>query len=263
MVSEPEAGRQDFGWLRLATSAGEGPPEEPQRRSDRVFGVPLLDGLGTTESAHLPLQPARPDSPWDTGRGGARFEVKVADEEGREVPDGTVGHLWVRGGSRALGYWRRLDKSLILLPGESVVTATWSVATPTATSGTAAGPTSCSRSRASGSRRWRSKAVSCHARRWWRAAVVGVTGGDVGTDEAADAYVIHAGATGVAVPAKIARECALIASAWVPPTTAPLHHRRVLQETAFDLGRREPLALDLERLHGPAAAACSTRPHRA
>jgi benzoate-CoA ligase len=32
------------------------------------------------------------------------FEIKVADEEGREVPDGTIGRLWVRGGSRALGY---------------------------------------------------------------------------------------------------------------------------------------------------------------
>ena len=50
------------------------------------------------------------------------FEIKVADEEGREVPDGTIGHLWVRGGSRALGYWQQLDKSQACFRGEWVVT---------------------------------------------------------------------------------------------------------------------------------------------
>ena len=50
MVSHPEAGRQDFSSLRLATSAGEGLPEELHARWDQTFGVPLLDGLGTAES---------------------------------------------------------------------------------------------------------------------------------------------------------------------------------------------------------------------
>ena len=50
------------------------------------------------------------------------FEIKVMDEEGREVPDGTIGHLWVRGGSRALGYWQQLDKSQTCFRGEWVVT---------------------------------------------------------------------------------------------------------------------------------------------
>jgi acyl-coenzyme A synthetase/AMP-(fatty) acid ligase len=49
------------------------------------------------------------------------FEIKVADEEGREVPDGTIGHLWVRGGSRALGYWQQLEKSQTCFRGEWVV----------------------------------------------------------------------------------------------------------------------------------------------
>jgi len=50
------------------------------------------------------------------------FEIKVADEEGRELPDGAIGHLWVRGGSRALGYWQQLDKSQACFRGEWVVT---------------------------------------------------------------------------------------------------------------------------------------------
>jgi benzoate-CoA ligase len=46
----------------------------------------------------------------------------VADEEGREVPDGTIGHLWVRGGSQALGYWHQSEKSQTCFRGEWVVT---------------------------------------------------------------------------------------------------------------------------------------------
>ena len=123
MVSHPEAGRQDFSSLRLATSAGEGLPEELHARWDRSFGVPLLDGLGTAEMWHIFLSNRVGRVRHGTlGEVVPGFEIRVADEEGREVPDGTTGHLWVRGGSRALGYWQQLDKSQTCFRGEWVVT---------------------------------------------------------------------------------------------------------------------------------------------
>jgi len=123
MVSHPDAARQDFSSIRLATSAGEGLPEELHARWDRTFGVPLLDGLGTAEMWHIFLsnRPGRV-RPGTLGEVVPGFEIKVADEEGRELPDGTIGHLWVRGGSRALGYWQQLDKSQTCFRGEWVVT---------------------------------------------------------------------------------------------------------------------------------------------
>jgi benzoate-CoA ligase family protein len=123
MVSHPEAGRQDLSSLRLATSAGEGLPEELHARWDRIFGVPLLDGLGTAEMWHIFLsnRPGRVRS-GTLGEVVPGYEIRVADEEGRELPDGTVGHLWVRGGSRALGYWQQLEKSQACFRGEWVVT---------------------------------------------------------------------------------------------------------------------------------------------
>jgi benzoate-CoA ligase family protein len=123
MVSHPEAGRQDLSCLRLATSAGEGLPEELHARWDRTFGVPLLDGLGTAEQWHIFLSNRVGRIRRGTlGEVVPGFEVKVMDEEGREVPDGTMGHLWVRGGSRALGYWQQLEKSQTCFRGEWVVT---------------------------------------------------------------------------------------------------------------------------------------------
>jgi benzoate-CoA ligase family protein len=123
LVSHPEAGRQDLSSLRLATSAGEGLPEELHAKWDQTFEVPLLDGLGTAEMWHIFLSNRLGRVRRGTlGEVVPGFEIKVADEEGREVPDGTIGHLWVRGGSRALGYWQQLDKSQACFRGEWVVT---------------------------------------------------------------------------------------------------------------------------------------------
>ncbi|HEX6105140.1 MAG TPA: benzoate-CoA ligase family protein [Gemmatimonadales bacterium] len=123
MVSHPEAGRQDFSSLRLATSAGEGLPEELHARWDRTFGVPLLDGLGTAEMWHIFLSNRADRIRRGTlGEVVPGFEIRVMDEEGREVPDGTMGHLWVRGGSQALGYWQNLDRTKLCFRGEWVVT---------------------------------------------------------------------------------------------------------------------------------------------
>ncbi len=122
MVSHPEAGHQDLSSLRLATSAGEGLPEELHARWDQTFGVPLLDGLGTAEMWHIFLSNRLGRIRRGTlGEVVPGFEVKVADEEGRELPDGEVGHLWVRGGSRAIGYWQQLEKSQTAFRGEWVV----------------------------------------------------------------------------------------------------------------------------------------------
>jgi benzoate-CoA ligase family protein len=123
MVSHPEAERRDLSCLRLATSAGEGLPEELHARWDMMFNVPLLDGLGTAEQWHIFLSNRVGRVRRGTlGEVVPGFEIRVVDDEGRDVPDGTMGHLWVRGGSRALGYWQQLDKSQSCFRGEWVVT---------------------------------------------------------------------------------------------------------------------------------------------
>jgi benzoate-CoA ligase family protein len=122
MVGHPDVARQDLSSLRLATSAGEGLPAELHARWDQCFGVPLLDGLGTAEMWHIFLSNRVGRVRRGTlGEVVPGFEIKVADEEGRELPDGEVGQLCVRGGSRALGYWQQHEKSQLAFRGEWVV----------------------------------------------------------------------------------------------------------------------------------------------
>ena len=111
----------------------------------QAFGVELLDGLGTAEMWHIFISNRPGDVvPGTLGRVVPGFEVKLCDDDGREVPDGEVGALWVKGDSRAIGYWQqhgRHDATRSAASG--TCRATCSAETPTARSPTAAAPTTC------------------------------------------------------------------------------------------------------------------------
>jgi benzoate-CoA ligase family protein len=119
MVAHPDARSHDVSSLRLATSAGEALPVELHDRWTRTFGVELLDGLGTAEMWHIFISNRPGDVvPGTLGRAVAGFDVKLCDAEGREVGEGEVGALWVKGESRAIGYWQQMDDTMRAFRGE-------------------------------------------------------------------------------------------------------------------------------------------------
>ena len=119
MVAHPAAGAQDLRSLRLATSAGEALPAELYARWQERFRVELLDGLGTAEMWHIFIS-NRPGQvvPGTLGQVVPGFEVKLCDGDGREVPRGEVGALWVKGDSRAIAYWQRMQDTMHAFRGE-------------------------------------------------------------------------------------------------------------------------------------------------
>lgn len=119
MVGHPEAAAADLSSLRFATSAGEALPVPLYERWKETFGVELLDGLGTAEMWHIFVTNRPGDvSPGTLGRAVEGFDIKVADDEGAEVGPGEVGRMWVRGESRALGYWQNLPQTAEAFRGE-------------------------------------------------------------------------------------------------------------------------------------------------
>ncbi len=119
LVSSPDAPSQDLSCLRLSTSAGEALPAELHGRWDDLFGIPLLDGLGTAEMWHVFIS-SRPDDikPGTLGRVVDGFDVRIRDDEGNDLPPGEVGCLWVKGDSRAIGYWQQMEKTQEAFRGE-------------------------------------------------------------------------------------------------------------------------------------------------
>jgi benzoate-CoA ligase family protein len=122
MDGDEGASRIDLSSLRLATSAGEALSPELYRRWSERFGVDLLDGLGTAEMWHI-FVTNRPGEvrPGTLGRVVDGFELSVRDADGVPLPTGELGRLWVRGGSRAHGYWRNSEQTAESFRGEDVV----------------------------------------------------------------------------------------------------------------------------------------------
>lgn len=112
MMQLPDLSGADLASLRLMSSAGEALPVELYQLWRARFDVEILDGLGTAEMWHVFLS-NRPGAvkPGTLGQVVPGFEVKVCDEDGRELPRGETGWLWVRGASRAWGYWQELERS--------------------------------------------------------------------------------------------------------------------------------------------------------
>jgi benzoate-CoA ligase family protein len=105
--------------VRLAASAGEALPAALYHRWTSHFGIDIIDGLGMTETLHIFLsnQPGRV-RPGSTGVAVPGYDLRLLDEDGQPVPDGTPGTLYVRGASAATGYWCRYQTSRQVFQGE-------------------------------------------------------------------------------------------------------------------------------------------------
>jgi benzoate-CoA ligase family protein len=112
-----------FAPLRQAVSAGEALPAELFLRFRDRFGVEILDGIGSTEMTHIFLsnRPGRV-APGASGTPVAGHEVRILDDEGAAVPDGSPGQLWVSGSAAATGYWCRSDETRRTFVGDWVAT---------------------------------------------------------------------------------------------------------------------------------------------
>jgi 2-aminobenzoate-CoA ligase len=88
----------DLSSLRMAVSAGETLPAPVFEDWTRKTGKPILDGIGATELLHIFISNRLGDAaPGATGRPVAGYEARIVDDDMKDVPDGTVGHLAVRG----------------------------------------------------------------------------------------------------------------------------------------------------------------------
>lgn len=91
-------GGHDVSSLQKCISAGEALPRATFDAWKGATGISIIDGIGATEMLHIFISASGEDiRPGATGRVVPGYEARVVDDEMNEVPDGTVGHLAVRG----------------------------------------------------------------------------------------------------------------------------------------------------------------------
>jgi len=84
--------------LRTCVSAGEGLPDATRQLWKEATGIEMTDGIGATEMFHIFISAA----PADVRRGAIGkvvpgYTARVVDDDGNEVPRGTIGKLAVIG----------------------------------------------------------------------------------------------------------------------------------------------------------------------
>jgi benzoate-CoA ligase len=84
-----------------------------------MTGVPILDGIGSTEMLHIYCSNTLSDlAPGTSGRPVPGYELRLVDEHGIEVEAGHPGDLMVRGDSCAAYYWHQRDKTRYCMRGD-------------------------------------------------------------------------------------------------------------------------------------------------
>ena len=105
--------------LRLCFSAAEPLPPHIGKAWKERFGLDIVNGIGSTEVGHLFITNI-PDAV-EYGTAGVPvkgYDVRLVDEAGQDVADGTIGEMLVRCASAAAGYWNQREKSRRTFEGE-------------------------------------------------------------------------------------------------------------------------------------------------
>ncbi|MBI4510476.1 MAG: AMP-binding protein [Deltaproteobacteria bacterium] len=113
MVALPSATRRRYDTLSLRwIVSGAAPlPTETARRVEQAFGHILFNFYGATETGMVTLaMPSEHTSrPGTIGRKLLGNEIRLLDENGKEVPTGQVGELYARNTMLIEGYYRDRD----------------------------------------------------------------------------------------------------------------------------------------------------------
>ncbi|MDP2312360.1 MAG: AMP-binding protein [Pseudomonadota bacterium] len=98
--------KPDLGSLRVLEAGGAYVSPAALERMEQSFTARFLPVWGSTETTGvgLGMLAEGPRRPGSTGKPIPGYVVRVVGEDGRDVPVGEVGELWIRGDAVALGY---------------------------------------------------------------------------------------------------------------------------------------------------------------
>ncbi len=109
LLHHPERDRYDLSRLRVCASGGAALPVEVLRGFEEAFGAKVLEGYGLSETSPVASfnHPDRERKAGSIGTPIAGVEMKVVDDEDRDLATGEVGEIVIRGHNVMKGYWGR------------------------------------------------------------------------------------------------------------------------------------------------------------
>lgn len=112
LIREHDISEDHFSSVRLCRSGGDKVPAELEKEFIALTGHPVNEGYGMTEIGLASLNP--PSGVIKLGSVGSPtpgFVVSIRTDDGREVPHGKEGRLWVKTPTQTCGYWNNQEAS--------------------------------------------------------------------------------------------------------------------------------------------------------
>jgi non-ribosomal peptide synthetase component E (peptide arylation enzyme) len=107
--------KYDLSSLRIIKTAGGYLPPPLAKEAEEKFGCPILGTYGTQDTGSIsgvPITASEEQRYTTVGRLHPGIEIKILDDDGKEVKPGGVGTLWFKGPGNAIGYYRDLEKTM-------------------------------------------------------------------------------------------------------------------------------------------------------
>jgi len=117
MMASPRWPDADLSSLRSITTGSTIVPER-LIRAVHVKGVPLIQVYGSTETCPIAVYLKVADAErkiGSTGKAAAHCSLRIADDAGRDVAQGTTGEVLVRGPNVMAGYWNSPEATRAVL----------------------------------------------------------------------------------------------------------------------------------------------------
>ncbi|MEV5981893.1 benzoate-CoA ligase family protein [Streptomyces sp. NPDC052114] len=119
MLHAPGAAGRDLSSVRLCVSAAESLPAPIWRSWHDMYGLSVLDGVGSTEMLHIYCSNTPgAERPGSSGKAVPGYEIKLVDADGSSPGPGGSGVMYVRGASALSGYWHRTESTRAALYGD-------------------------------------------------------------------------------------------------------------------------------------------------
>ena len=117
LANQPDFAKLDFSQLAISNGGGMAVQEAVAKKWLAITGCPIVEGYGLSEtSAGVTCNPTNSEEYTGTiGLPLPNVEIKILDDQGREVPPGEAGEIAIKGPQVMQGYWQRPDETALVM----------------------------------------------------------------------------------------------------------------------------------------------------
>ncbi len=109
LMNHPDFNKIDFSHLKVSVAGGMALQRAVAEKWMKLTKTPLVEGYGLTETS--PLATCNPidgtDKVGTIGLPAPSTDIRLCDDDGKEVPQGEPGEIWIHGPQVMQGYWQQ------------------------------------------------------------------------------------------------------------------------------------------------------------